>query len=52
MPAAQQSVHPIPEEHRGYIGGSRRVFKLFVWLQAGSVKMAFSHPTHQYPEGA
>jgi hypothetical protein len=36
--AAQHSVHPT--------GGSRRVFKLFVWLEAGSVKMALSRPAH------
>src|SRR6266511_5100931 len=35
---AQHSVHPT--------GGSRRVFKQFVWLKAGSVKVAFSRPTH------
>jgi len=28
-------------------GGSLRVFKPFVWLQAGSVKVALSHPAHQ-----
>ena len=36
---AQHSVHPT--------GGSLRVFKHFVWLEAGSVKKAFSRPTHQ-----
>jgi len=34
--AAQHSVHPT--------SGSRRVFKQFAWLEAGSVKVAFSHP--------
>jgi len=24
-----------------------RVFRHFVWLEAGSVKMALSHPAHQ-----
>ena len=28
-------------------GGSRRVFKQFVWLGAGSGKLALSRPTHQ-----
>jgi hypothetical protein len=28
-------------------GGSLRVFKRFSWLEAGSVKVALSHPTHQ-----
>jgi len=28
-------------------GGSRRVFRQFVWLGVGSVKMALSRPTHQ-----
>ena len=37
--ATQHSVHPT--------GGSRRVFKHFVWLGVGSVKTAFSRPTHQ-----
>jgi len=27
-------------------GGSRRVFKQFVWLEVGSGKAAFSRPTH------
>jgi hypothetical protein len=35
---AQHSVHPT--------GGSLRVFKQFVWLEAGSGKVAFSRPTH------
>jgi len=39
MEAAQQSVHPT--------GGSLRVFKQFVWLGAGSGKMALSRPAHQ-----
>jgi len=29
-----------------------RVFRQFLWLEVGSVKMALSRPTHQYPEGA
>jgi len=36
---AQHSVHPT--------GGSLRVFRQFVWLGVGSVKMALSRPTHQ-----
>ena len=36
---AQQCVHPT--------GGSLRVFRQFAWLGVGSVKMAFSRPTHQ-----
>jgi hypothetical protein len=38
-PAAQHSVHPT--------SGSLRVLKSFLWLEAGSVKMALSRPTHQ-----
>src|SRR5215216_4459893 len=26
--------------------GSRRVFRQFVWLEVGSVKVALPHPTH------
>ena len=37
--AAQHSVHPT--------GGSRRVFKRFSWLEAGSVKMALPRLAHQ-----
>jgi hypothetical protein len=37
--ATQHSVHPT--------GGTLRVFRDFVWLGVGSVKMAFSRPTHQ-----
>ena len=37
--AAQNSVHPT--------GGSLRVFKQFVWLEAGSIKMALPRPAHQ-----
>ena len=37
--AAQHSVHPT--------GGSLRVFKQFVWLQADSVRMTLSPPVHQ-----
>ena len=38
--AAQHSVHPT--------GGTlrRRVFRQFVWLEVGSVKMALSRPAH------
>jgi len=36
---AQHSVHPT--------GGSRRVFRQFVWLEAGFGKVALSRPTHQ-----
>src|SRR5512134_786760 len=36
-----------PEVHR--TGGSRRVFRQFSWLGAGSVKVALSRPAHQYP---
>lgn len=32
---------------RAQTGGSLRVFKQFAWLEVGSVKMAFSRPTHQ-----
>jgi len=28
-------------------GGSRRVFKQFAWLEAGSGKVALSRPAHQ-----
>ena len=35
------------EEHRDHGGGSRRVFRRFAWLEVGSVKVAFSRPTHQ-----
>jgi len=38
MKAAQHSVHPT--------GGSRRVFKQLVWLEAGSVKVALPRPAH------
>ena len=45
---AQHSVHPNPDKvRRGRGGGSLRVFKPFAWLEADSVKMAFSRPTHQ-----
>src|SRR5687767_858197 len=37
--AAQHSVH--------LTGGSRCVFRQFTWLEAGSVKVAFSRPAHQ-----
>jgi hypothetical protein len=37
--AAQHSVHPT--------GGSRHVFKQFVWLEVGSGKVALPRPTHQ-----
>jgi len=37
--AAQHSVHPT--------GGSLRVFKQFVWLGVGSVKVALPRPAHQ-----
>jgi hypothetical protein len=33
-------------------GGTRRVFQAVSVAQAGSVKVALSRPTHQYPEGA
>ncbi len=33
-------------EHRGYSGGSLRVFRQYTWLEAGSVKMALPRPTH------
>ena len=36
--AAQHSVRPT--------GGSLRVFRHFAWLEAGSVKMVLSRPTH------
>jgi len=45
---AQHSVHLISgKERRGHGGGTRRVLGHFVWLEAGSVNMAFSRPTHQ-----
>ena len=48
MKTAQQSVHPIPGKvRRGHDGGSLRVFKRFLWLEAGPVKVALSRPTHQ-----
>jgi hypothetical protein len=37
--AAQHSVHPT--------GGSLCVFRQFLWLEVGSVKMALSRPAHQ-----
>jgi hypothetical protein len=37
--SAQHSVHPT--------GGSLRVFELFAWPEAGSVKAALSRPAHQ-----
>jgi len=37
--AAQHSVHPT--------GGSRRVFRRFSWLEAGSGKAALPRPAHQ-----
>jgi len=41
-------VHPIPGKvRRGHGGGSLRVFKHFVWLGVGSVKVALSRPAHQ-----
>src|SRR5215216_5761314 len=36
-----------PQEQRGWRGGSRRVFRQFVWLGVGSGKMALSRPAHQ-----
>ena len=46
--AAQHSVHLNPGKvRRGWRGGSHRVFEQFAWLEAGSVKMAFSRPAHQ-----
>jgi hypothetical protein len=36
---AQPSVHPT--------GGTRRVFKQFVWLEAGSVKVVSSRPAYR-----
>ena len=35
------------EEHQGHGGESLRVFGQFAQLEAGSVKMASSHPTRQ-----
>jgi primosomal protein N' len=37
--SAQHNVHPT--------SGTLRVFKQFAWLEAGSVKVALSRPTHQ-----
>jgi hypothetical protein len=52
---------PVPDkEHRGHTctaanavrckcgGGSRRVFRHFMWLEAGSVKMALPRPACQH----
>jgi hypothetical protein len=39
-------VHP-PSAGSGRVGGSLRVFRQFLWLEAGSGKMAFSCPAHQ-----
>jgi hypothetical protein len=51
-------MHPIPGKvRRGYSGGTAacgggvRVFKHFVWLEVGSVKMALSRPAHQPSPG-
>jgi hypothetical protein len=40
MTSCHAEVHPM--------GGSLRVFKPFVWLRVGSVKVALSRPTHQW----
>jgi hypothetical protein len=40
---------PDPSTGSGTAGGTLRVFRQFVWRGVGSVKMALSHPTHQYP---
>ena len=58
-------IFDVPEVHRdnapeprqrtpglAWWDASRRVFTQFAWLQADSVKVALSRPTHQYPEGA
>jgi len=37
-------VTPLPDQ---WICGSLRVFRHFVWLEVGSVKVAFSRPAHQ-----
>jgi hypothetical protein len=34
-----------PEDHRGWRGGSLRVFEQVSWLETGSVKLASSRPT-------
>jgi len=46
--AAQHSVHVIPGKlRRGHGGGTRPVFRQFLWLKPNSVKVAFSRPAHQ-----
>jgi CubicO group peptidase (beta-lactamase class C family) len=53
--AAQHSVHPIPDKHRGHGGGTAasqrahalRAVRQFVWLEVDSDKVTLSHPTHQ-----
>ena len=37
---------PDPSTGSGTAGGSRRVFRQFVWFEADSVKAAFPHPAH------
>ena len=38
---------PDPSTGSGTAGGSLRVFRQFAWLEADSVKVALSRPTHQ-----
>ncbi len=64
LKTVQHSVHPNPGNvRRGHTctalrlvqcrcgGGTRRVFRQFSWLKAGSVKVALSRPTHQPSPG-
>jgi hypothetical protein len=44
--------HKIAQHRVQLTVGTRRVFKQFLSLKAGSGKVALSRPTHQYPEGA
>jgi len=49
--APQRGIYDAPPNpnkvRRGHGGGRLRVFRQFVWLEAGSVKAALSRPTHQ-----
>src|SRR6266508_3854880 len=46
LPARASVMHPISGKvRRSHGGGSRRVFKQFLWLEANSVKAALSRPT-------
>ena len=46
--AAQHSVRAtLNKVRRGHDSGTRRVFRQFLWLEAGSVKAAVSRPAYQ-----